>query len=64
MNDTKLLEMVQQARKALEPQLQMAKLIAEIRWHSYNAHIEAGFSAKDALILCANPLSGPQGGGE
>ena len=47
-----LLEIVNQIRRDLQAHLEMQKVIAEIRWHSFNEHKAAGFTEEQALELC------------
>ena len=45
-------ELLRKARLELESQIQMQTIIAELRWHSYQEHIKAGFTEAQALELC------------
>lgn len=43
---------IAKARRDLAAIIDMAKLVADIRYESYRAHIDAGFTPEQALLLC------------
>lgn len=40
------------ARREIDQLLDMARLVAQLRYESYRAHIDAGFTPDQALELC------------
>lgn len=49
---TPLLQSVIELKGELQGLIEMQRLIAEVRWHSYHDHIKVGFTPEQALELC------------
>lgn len=43
---------IDRARRNLDAMIDMARLVATLRYESYRAHIDAGFTPEQALDLC------------
>ncbi len=43
---------IEKARRELDNLIEMARMVATIRYESYRAHIDAGFTPEQALLLC------------
>lgn len=52
MKQESMREALLNLRRNLQEMLEFQTVIAEVRWHSYNEHIKAGFTPEQALLLC------------